>query len=104
MVFVCIFFKIKILYRQLNHYVVSYYRSCGKVMFLRLSVILFTGGSVRGEGGCAWQGVCVVGGHVWQGGQEGVHAGEMATEAGGTRPPGMYCCCKLISCNNTAFQ
>ena len=35
-------------------------RSCGKVMFLHLSVILFTGGHV-----C--RGACMAGGHVWQG-------------------------------------
>ena len=31
------------------------------------------------------------GGHVWRGG--GVHAGETATEAGGTHPTGMHSCC-----------
>ena len=41
-------------------------------------------GAVRGEGGCAWQG-----GATWKG---GVHAGEMATEAGGTHPTGMHSC------------
>ena len=48
-------------------------RSCGKVMFLHLPGILFTGGRH------AWQG----GGYAWLG---GMHAGEMATEAGGTHP------------------
>ena len=50
---------------------------------------------------CAWQrgacvakevcggGVCMARGHAWQG---GVHAGEMATEAGGTYPTGMHSC------------
>ena len=65
---------------------------CGKVMFLYLSVILFTVGGVHGRGGmrgrggawtakgggmygkghvwqegCAWQGECVVGEHAWWG-------------------------------------
>ena len=31
----------------------------------------------------------VFGWHVWQG---GMHAGEMATEAGGTHPTGMHSC------------
>ena len=37
-------------------------------------------------GGHAWQGVCVVG---------GVHAGETATEAGGTHHTGMHSCLLL---------
>ena len=77
-------------------------RSCGKVMFLHLSVILFTGGGacvvkvgicmvngacmvkrgrhgkggMHGNGGCAWQG-----GHMcdrgcaWWGAEEGVYDG-----------------------------
>ena len=45
--------------------------SCGKVMFLHLSVILFTGGSMCGRWACV-AGVCVCGGvcawgHAWQG-------------------------------------
>ena len=51
--------------------------------------------SVHG-GWHAWQrrGACVAGGmhgkgHMWQ---EGVHAGEMATEVGGTHPTGMHSC------------
>ena len=43
--------------------------SCGKVMFLHLSVILFTGrgSSMAGSGGHVWGGGCVAG-SVWQGG------------------------------------
>ena len=63
------------------------------------------------EGGCVWQGACMEGdsmaeglawkevawqgaymygrGHVWQ---EGMHAGETATEAGSMHPTGMYSC------------
>ena len=45
----------------------------GKVIFLHLSVILFTGGHVWWwlggvVGGHAWQGGMHGGGHVWQGG------------------------------------
>ena len=55
--------------------------------------------------GCGWQGLCVAMAMCGKGGgQEGKHAGEMATGAGGMHPTGMYSCCKLISCNKTAFQ
>ena len=45
-------------------------RSCGKVMFLHLSVILFTNGGMRGGGACmAWWGHALHGGgHAWRGG------------------------------------
>ena len=61
---------------------------CGKVMFLRMSVILSTGGhawpgGVHGRGH-AWWGVCVVVGHVWWGHawpggawQAGMHGGDV---------------------------
>ena len=42
-------------------------------MFLHLSVILFTGGGMRGRG-------------------RGLRAGDTATEAGGTHPTGMHSC------------
>ena len=94
-------------------------RSCGKVMFLHLSVILFTGGGMCGERGCGKGGMHGKGVHVWQRGctcmakvgmcgmddkwwgmhDKGVcvargcvYAGEMATEAGGTHPTGMHSC------------
>ena len=54
---------------------------------------------MRGE-----RGVCMAGGVRGKEGRGGMHAGEMATEAGGMHPTGMYYCCKLISCNKTAFQ
>ena len=43
-------------------------------------------------GGHAWQGACVVGGHLWWGTcvVGGMHAGEMATEAGGMHSTGMH--------------
>ena len=47
-------------------------------MFSQASVILSTGGGVRGRRGCAWQGACV--------------AGETATAAYGTHPTGMHFC------------
>ena len=76
----------------------SYYRpqtKFAKVMFLHLSVILFTRGctwqgacvagrGVRGGGrawweGFAWQGACMARGHAWQGaymaGEGGMHGG-----------------------------
>ena len=50
-------------------------RSCGKVMFSQVFVILFTGvGHVGGGGhswqrGCVWQGACMARGrHAWRGG------------------------------------
>ena len=68
-------------------------------MFLHLSV----SHSVHGRG---VKGVCIGRGCAWQGDVHGrgLHAGEMATEAGGMHPTGMYSSCKLISCNKTAFQ
>ena len=42
-----------------------------------------------------WQGTCIAGGHARQGAcvvGGGMHAGEMATEAGGTHPTGMHSC------------
>ena len=72
-------------------------------------------GGVHGRGH-TWQGACMTGqhalqGYTWQGGShdmghawqegaytegacvvKGVHAGEMATEAGSTYPTGMYSC------------
>ena len=82
--------------------------SCGKAMFLHLSVILFTvGGGVHGgrafvAGWPVWQGACVAGGvHVrgcaWQGGacMMGAHvcvAGETATAAAAPHPTGMHSC------------
>ena len=76
--------------------------SCGKVMFLQVSVC--PGGGMHGRGGmcgrgCAWwlghvgacmgEGACMVGGACVAG---GVHAGETATDAGGTHPTGMHSC------------
>ena len=68
-------------------------------MFLHLSVILFTGGGMHGEGWRhAWQrggacmlqgGVCGEGAYMAGG---GMRAGERATEAGGTHPTGMHSC------------
>ena len=50
------------------------------------------GGGMHGRGvrimGGMHGGGCVAGG-AWQG---GLHAGETATEAGGTHPPGMHSC------------
>ena len=61
--------------------VIARKRSCGKVMFLQLSVCQSF--CSRG-GGRAWQqGPCVVGACV---------AGETATETGGTHPTGMHSC------------
>ena len=57
------------------YYSVNIYRlqrSCGKVMFSQVSVILFTGGGMRGRGVCM--------------------AGEMVTAADGTHPTGMHSC------------
>ena len=45
-------------------------RSCSKVMFSQASVILFTGGGVRG-GGVHGRRACVAGGCAWQGGMHG---------------------------------
>ena len=55
-------------------------RSCGKVMFLHLSVILFTGGGVSQ--------------HAMGGGVHplGRHPPETATEARVTHPTGMHSC------------
>ena len=39
-----------------------------KVMFLHLSFCPRGGGACVAGGGHAWKGVCVVGGHAWQGG------------------------------------
>ena len=56
---------------------------------------MYGGGSVHGEGAC--MGVCMVGVCV----EGGMHAGETATEAGGTHPTGMHSC--LMS-NNIITQ
>ena len=58
-------------------------RSCGKVMFLQVSVILFTGGS--GLGGICSQGAAC---------SRGVPGEDppTATAAGGTHPTGMHSC------------
>ena len=63
-------------------------RSCGKVMFLHLTV----SHSVH-RAACMVEGACVVGGHAWQG---ACMAGEMATEAGGVHPTGMHSCLLYI--------
>ena len=56
---------------ELNYYYRPQ-RSCGKVMFLHVSVILFTGvGGACMVGGHVWQGVCMAGGCVAKGG--GMH-------------------------------
>ena len=78
-------------------YILAYYRpqrSCGKVMFLHLSVILFTGGvgvggmhgrghasrrDIHGRGHAWWggmcgRGVCMTSGHAWSGGMHGREA------------------------------
>ena len=60
----------------------------GKVIFLHLSVILFTGGVSGPEGGgCLVPGV----GGVWSRGWGGV-SGPGATATGGTHPTGMHSC------------
>ena len=77
-------------------------RSCVKVIFLHLSVILFTGGCAW-QGACmtgrVWQGVCVAGGmcargHVWQWGAFHARPPPDTTRygqwAGGTHPTGMH--------------
>ena len=62
-----------------------------KVMFLHMSVILFTGGRAwQGMGAMHGRGVCVAGGMH---GRRGTYmAGEMATAAGGMHPTGMHSC------------
>ena len=45
---------------------------------------------VRGREGYVWQGACMAGGGGW------VHAGETATEAGGTHLIGMHSCLQLV--------
>ena len=40
-------------------------RSCAKVIFLHVCVILSTGGGGRGWGACVVMGACVAGGRVW---------------------------------------
>ena len=78
--------------------------SCSKVIFLHVSVILFTGGR-------AWWGAYVAGGHACHGGVHGkgcawqveacvagaCMAGKMATAAGGMHPTGMHSCSQLVS-------
>ena len=96
-----------------------------KVIFLHLSVILFTGGcawqgGMRGRDacmagghawqgacmvrGCAWQeGVCVVGGHAWQGAcmvgghawQGGGHVWQILRDKVDEHPTGMHSCLKM---------
>ena len=76
-------------------------------MFLHLSVILFTGqgacvvkggicGKLQKGGGMYGEGEAYMArGHVWQvwhAWKGGMHAGEMATEAGGTLSTGMHSC------------
>ena len=39
-------------------------RSCGKVMFSQVSVILFTAGGMCGRGMCMARGACVAEGHA----------------------------------------
>ena len=69
--------------------------SCGKVMFLHLSVILLTGG-MHGRG-CAWQGACMAGGVCFAGGMciRGMHGGGYACQGplcgrGACMAGGMY--------------
>ena len=55
----------------INHVFTVHKRSCGKVMFSHLSVILFTGGHAWWGGACMVGGTCVAGGvhgrgHAWQ--------------------------------------
>ena len=61
-------------------------RSCGKVMFLQVSVILFIWGGVPGLGGCLVRGV------PGPGGVPGVDLPRTATAAGGMHPTGMHSC------------
>ena len=54
-------------------------------------------GGMHGKGGIHGRGACVTRGmygrgHAWQ---EGMHAGEKVTEAGGTHPTGMHSCITL---------
>ena len=78
-------------------------RSCSKVIFLHLSVILFTGGVHGQEGACmARRGACVTGEAcvagvcVWHAAPppDTTRYGQWA---GGTHPTGMHSCSKLIS-------
>ena len=56
---------------QPSPFITARKRSCGKVMFLQVSVILSTEGGMRGCGGHGWQGR----GRVWlQGGMHGCGA------------------------------
>ena len=86
-------------------------RSWGKVMFLHVSVILFTGGClVQGEGlvpgGClvqgdVWSRGCLVqGGLLWWGGPDPgrvcVETPLTTTAVGGTHPTGMHSCKMLL--------
>ena len=71
-------------------------RSCGKVMFLHLSVILFTGGSLSRwslSGGSLFRVVSVRGVSVRGGlGQEDPIPTAVRLRAGGTHPTGMHSC------------
>ena len=62
-------------------------RSCEKVMFLQVSVILFTGGGAWSGGGA-----CSQGGGVPGPGRCLVETPRMATAAGSTHPTGMHSC------------
>ena len=69
-------------------------QSCGKVMFLQVSVILFTGGCLLPErvpapGGVPGPGGCLVLGGL-------VEIPGTATAAGGTHPTGMHSCSEYI--------
>ena len=83
-------------------------RSCGKVMFLQVSVIVFTGGMHAPGGTCSW-GCLLRGGRVPAPGGclppggclvLGVPGGDpfpwTATAAGGTHPTGMHSCLKVF--------
>ena len=78
-------------------------RSCGKVMFLHLSVILFMGGILCPGGVSVWQvSVRVEGESLSKGWSLSRGVSVMETppysgRAGGTHPTGMHSCLSLIS-------
>ena len=91
------------------YFITARKRSCGKVMFLHVSVILFTGGCLvpgglllggacSGEWGCLVPGGGVPGprGVPAPGGVLGGTPPQTAFAAGGTHPTGMHSCCLRI--------
>ena len=68
-------------------------QSCGKVMFLYLSVILFTGRGLCPGGVSVQGGLCPGGVSVWGGvSVRGVSVRETPRTAGATYPTGMHSC------------